>query len=47
MLPILGQGVCIISGTALSLPIVVEIDFLNDENIRPQSDTINLIEKWL
>lgn len=47
MLPILGQGVCVISGTALSLPIIVEIDFLNDESIRPQSDTINLIEKWL
>lgn len=46
MLPTLSQGVCIISGTALSLPLIVNVDFIEDAQLRPQSDTINLIETW-
>ncbi|EIX7093187.1 ATP-binding protein [Listeria innocua] len=46
MLPVLAQGVCIISGTAVSMPITVNIDFIENEKIRPQSDTINLANIW-
>lgn len=46
MLPTLSQGVCIVSGTATSLPLLVTIDFINDIKLRPQSDTINLIDYW-
>ena len=46
MLPGLAQGVCIVTGTALSLPLIINVDFIKDSSIRPQSDTINLIETW-
>lgn len=46
MLPVLAQGVCIISGTAISMPITVSIDFIENENLRPQSDTIRLTDVW-
>lgn len=46
MLPTLSQGVCIISGTALSLPLIVNVDFIEDVHLRPKSDTINLIDTW-
>ncbi|MBC1800796.1 ATP-binding protein [Listeria booriae] len=46
MLPVLSQGVCIISGTALSMPITVVIDFISDISIRPNSDTIRLTDVW-
>ncbi len=46
MLPVLAQGVCIISGTAISMPITVNIDFIENENLRPQSDTIRLTDVW-
>lgn len=47
MLPILSQGVCIISGTAISMPITVSIDFIKDVSIRPKSDTIQLTDIWI
>ncbi|EAG5591002.1 DUF87 domain-containing protein [Listeria monocytogenes] len=46
MLPILSQGVCIISGTAVSMPITVKIDFIEDIKLRPKSDTITLTDTW-
>lgn len=46
VLPVLATGVCIISGTALTMPISVKVDFIHNEDIRPQSDTINLIDTW-
>lgn len=46
MLPVLAQGVCIISGTAISMPITVSIDFIENEKLRPQSDTICLTNVW-
>lgn len=46
MLPILSQGVCIISGTAITMPITVAVDFINDMALRPKSDTIHLTDIW-
>lgn len=46
MLPSLSQGVCIVTGTALSLPLIMKVDFIFDKSTRPQSDTINLLELW-
>lgn len=45
-LPVLATGVCIVSGTALTMPISVKVDFIDNEDIRPQSDTIDLIDTW-
>lgn len=47
MLPILSQGVCIISGTAITMPITVSVDFMNDVSLRPKSDTIHLTDIWV
>ncbi|MDU5337222.1 ATP-binding protein [Enterococcus sp.] len=46
MLPILSQGVCIISGTAITMPITITVDFINDITLRPKSDTIHLTDIW-
>ncbi|MGD7048590.1 ATP-binding protein [Rossellomorea marisflavi] len=45
-LPVLAQGVCIISGTALSMPVTVDVDFINNIDFRPKSDTVKLTEIW-
>lgn len=47
MLPGLSQGICIITGTALSLPMIVNVDFISDKTLRPQSDTVDLVEAWV
>ena len=47
MLPGLSQGICIITGTALSLPMIVNVDFINDKTLRPQSDTVDLVGAWV
>lgn len=46
MLPVLAQGVCIVSGTALTMPIILVVDFIENINLRPQSDTIILTDIW-
>ena len=45
-LPVLSQGVCIVSGTAVSMPITVKVNFIEEADVRPQSDTIDLVEIW-
>lgn len=45
-LPVLSQGACIISGTALTMPVTVMIDFIDNIDLRPKSDTIKLTEVW-
>src|SRR5699024_9127709 len=46
MLPVLANGVCIISGTAITMPVTVTIDFIHNIDLRPQSDTIVLTDLW-
>jgi hypothetical protein len=46
MLPNLAQGVCIVSGNAVSMPITVLVDFIDDKDTRPNSDTITLTDIW-
>jgi len=46
ILPILAQGVCIVSGTAVSMPIIVNVDYIEDVRLRPKSDTILLTDIW-
>jgi uncharacterized protein len=45
-LPVLAQGVCVISGTALSMPVTVSVDFIDNIDFRPKSDTVKLTEIW-
>ncbi|WP_291560061.1 MULTISPECIES: ATP-binding protein [unclassified Clostridium] len=44
-IPILPQGACIITGTALNFPVVVQIDLL-DKDKQPDSQTIDLAKLW-
>jgi len=45
-LPILPVGACILSGVIADLPIIIQIEKLDDSH-RPQSDNINLLESWI
>lgn len=44
-LPILSTGVCVLAGQLAEMPIIVQIDRIEDKN-KPQNETINLIEAW-
>ena len=45
-LPILSTGVCVIAGLLAEMPIVVQIDTIEDEN-KPNNETIDVVSKWL
>ena len=44
-LPILSTGVCVLAGQLAEMPIIVQIDRIEDKN-KPQNETINLIKVW-
>ena len=44
-LPILPTGACILSGTITELPVIVQMDKI-DEMHKPHSDNIRLISNW-
>lgn len=44
-LPILSTGVCIIAGQLVEMPIVVQIDKIEEKNM-PNNETIDIVSKW-
>lgn len=46
LIPTLAPGACVVTGSALNMPIIIQVDYIEESHIRPQSDTINLIETW-
>lgn len=44
-LPILSTGVCIVAGQLAEMPIVVQIDKIEELN-KPLNETINIVSKW-
>lgn len=44
-LPILSTGVCVLAGQLEEMPIIVQIDRIEDKN-KPYNETINLIKAW-
>lgn len=44
-LPILSTGVCVITGQLAEMPIVVQIDKIEEIN-KPLNETINIVSKW-
>jgi hypothetical protein len=44
-LPILSTGVCVIAGQLAEMPIVVQIDKIEDAN-KPLNETIDIVSKW-
>lgn len=45
-LPILPAGACVLSGIIADLPVIVQVEKLNDE-VAPRSQTIQLTKTWL
>lgn len=45
-LPILPAGACVLSGIIADLPVIVQVEKLNDE-VAPRSQTIQLTKAWL
>lgn len=45
-IPLLSPGICIITGTAMTMPITVQVHFNKNKELRPNSDTIDLIKLW-
>lgn len=45
-LPILPAGACVLSGVIADLPVIVQVEKLNDE-VAPRSQTIQLTKAWL
>lgn len=44
-LPILSTGVCVLAGQLAEMPLIVQIDRIEDKN-KPYNETINLIKAW-
>jgi hypothetical protein len=44
-LPILSTGVCVIAGQLVEMPVVVQIDKIEDEN-KPLNETIDIVSTW-
>lgn len=42
LIPILSKGSCVITGTAFDLPLVMQVDYINDKENRPDSDDVDL-----
>ncbi|MFV8240804.1 ATP-binding protein [Aerococcus viridans] len=45
-IPLLSPGVSIITGTAMTMPITVQVHYNKNKELRPNSDTIDLIKLW-
>ncbi|MFM5757000.1 ATP-binding protein [Aeromonas veronii] len=46
LIPTLSKGVCVITGTAFELPIIMQVDYIAEKNSRPASDDVDLTELW-
>lgn len=44
-LPILSTGVCVITGQLVEMPIVVQVDCIDDK-YKPLNETIDIVSKW-
>ena len=46
LIPNLSKGSCVVTGTAFDLPIVMQVDYLDDKHSRPDSDDVDLEKLW-
>ncbi|TEW48494.1 ATP-binding protein [Psychromonas algicola] len=46
LIPNLSKGSCVVTGAAFDLPIVMQVDYLKNEESRPYSDDIDLNRLW-
>lgn len=46
LIPNLSKGACIVTGTAFDLPLVMQVDYIENQDHRPASDDVDLFELW-
>lgn len=46
LIPNLSKGACVVTGTAFDLPIVMQVDYIEDKDNRPASDDVDLNKLW-
>lgn len=46
LIPNLSKGVCVVTGTAFDLPIVMQVDYIESKESRPASHDVDLAELW-
>ncbi|HFG2088188.1 TPA: ATP-binding protein [Vibrio cholerae] len=46
LIPNLSKGACVVTGTAFDLPIVMQIDYIEEKKSRPASDDVDLAKLW-
>jgi uncharacterized protein len=46
-IPTLSSGCCIVSGTALSMPVFIQVEQIHDKTNRPSSDNVDLCKLWI
>lgn len=46
LIPNLSKGSCVITGTAFDLPIVMQVDYIEEKESRPDSDDVDLGVLW-
>lgn len=45
-IPSLPTGACIITGTSFAIPLLIQVDKINDKKLRPNSDDVDFTELW-
>ncbi|CDU06682.1 nucleotidyltransferase [Vibrio cyclitrophicus] len=46
LIPNLSKGACVVTGTAFDLPIVMQVDYIENKESRPDSDDVDLAVLW-
>jgi len=46
LIPDLSKGSCVVTGTAFDLPLLLQVDRIRDEKLRPDSDDVDLELLW-
>ncbi|EPM7856247.1 ATP-binding protein [Vibrio alginolyticus] len=46
LIPNLSKGACVVTGTAFDLPIVIQVDYIENKESRPASDDVDLADLW-
>ncbi|MBD55960.1 ATP-binding protein [uncultured Pseudoalteromonas sp.] len=46
LIPDLSKGACVVTGTAFDLPLLMQVDYIENKSSRPDSDDVDLVKLW-
>ena len=46
LIPNLSKGSCVVTGTVFDLPTVMQVDYMDNKDNRPDSDDVDLFNLW-